>query len=50
MQNVLKNKYIFLPEMYHHNVLSPNKPKQELATKTIEGGKGIKPYEHYYKM
>ncbi len=23
IQNVLKNEYIFLPEMYHHSVLSP---------------------------
>jgi hypothetical protein len=36
--------------MYHCNVLSPNKLKQELATKIIEGGRGIKPNEHYYKM
>jgi len=28
IQNVLKNKYIFLPEMYHCSVLSPKKPKQ----------------------
>jgi hypothetical protein len=38
-----KKKNIFLLKMHHYNVLSPNKPKQELVTKTIEGGRGIKP-------
>jgi hypothetical protein len=35
IQNVLKNQYIFLPEMYHHSVLLPFSLQLEVEAKKL---------------